>query len=135
MKWMRFSCYPALPVQATSARGRRLRGLRAESGEGAPEIWVRIKGLRSASLGPWALPELPPPALQPRAIPGELHKPAGRRGGAGVGGCRTHPAAAPATPQLKRIWWGGPAKERARNAGQSAGRTDPRTDAPAHADA
>lgn len=78
------------------------------------------------------------PARQPRwpcAIPGERREPSRRRGGAGVGGCRTHPAAAPTTPQLRRIWLGGPAKERARSAGQSAGRTDRRTDAPAHADA
>ena len=80
----------------------------------------------------------PPPARQPRgpcAIPGES---AQARPGAGRSrgrGCRADLAAAPETPQLKRIWRGGRARERARSAGRSAGQTDRRTDAPAHADA
>lgn len=136
---MRCCGSPALPGQATSARGRCLRGLQEELGEGAPAILVRDcwSATRTHS-SPERCRSFQSPARQPRwpcAIPGERREPSRRRGGAGVGGCRTHPAAAPTTPQLRRIWLGGPAKERARSAGQSAGRTDRRTDAPAHADA
>lgn len=104
---------------------------RLRSGQG-----LRVRD--PAPLGPCALPELPRPARQPRgpcAIPGERRQAARGRGGAGAGGCRADPEAAPATPQPKRIRWGGRARERARSAGRSAGRTDRRTDAPAHADA
>ena len=68
MKQMRCSRSPALPVQATSAWGRRLRGLRAELRGGGARGGARDpgRGLRvrdPAPPGLWAPPELPAPAL------------------------------------------------------------------------
>lgn len=133
MKWTRCSRSPAFPVQATSARGRRLRGLQAKLGGGGardPDWGLRV--CDSAPLGPWAPPELPAPhARQPRgpcAIPGERRKPARGRGGAGAEGAER-------TPRLRRqlrspsIFGGAVGRGSAHGArdGAPSGRTDGRT--------
>lgn len=141
MKWMRCSGLPALPVQATSARGRCLRGLRAQSGR--KEARRRGSGIEGPRPGParaQGAAGLPAPNRQPRrpcAIPGAARAlpPAGR-GGAGLGWRVPNPPGGCARDSAAEAHWrGGPAEERARRAGRSAGRTEGRPDAPAHADA
>lgn len=137
MKWMRCSGLPALPVQATSARGRCLRGLRAQSGrEAARRRGSGIEGLRPGPARAQRRCRAPRP--QPPAPPAPRHSGSGASppgGGAEpgwAGGCRTHPAAAPATPQLRRI--GGAVRPRSAHGerdgapgAQKDGRTPPHT--------